>query len=125
MADRYVKIKRSKGGHYWTFAKINDAKVAVLIDTGASIIALSYEDAERAGLNPFRLKYDKKLYTANGIARAAEVMIRQVVINSIIVRDVEGVVMPKGAMRGTLLGMSFLNRLTSFSFERGVLHLEE
>lgn len=125
MADRWIKIERSKGGHYWTFAQINDAKVAVLIDTGASGIALSYEDAERAGLHPFRLKFDKKVYTANGPVWVAEVNLRQVVIETIIVRDVRGFVMPKGRMRGTLLGMSFLNRLTSFSFERGVLVLEE
>ena len=125
LADRWVKIKRSKHGQYVTYAKINDAKVIALIDTGASSIALSYEDAENAGLHPFRLKFDRRVRTANGIARAAQVTIRLVVVDTIIMRDVEGLVMPKGAMRGTLLGMSFLNRLTAFSFERGVLHLEE
>ena len=125
MADRYVKINRSKHGHYITYAQINDAKVIALIDTGATDIALSYEDAERAGLHPFRLKFDKRVYTANGIAKVAKVNLRRVIVDKIIVHDVDGVVMPKGAMRGVLLGMSFLNRLTSFSFDRGVLHLEE
>lgn len=125
MADRWVKIKRSKYGHYITHAQINDAKVIALIDTGASVIALSYEDAESAGLHPFRLKFDQPMRTANGIAKAARVRLGRVIVDKIIMRDVEGVVMPKGAMRGTLLGMSFLNRLTAFSFDRGVLHLEE
>ncbi len=125
LADRYVKINRSKYGHYVTYAKINDAKVIALIDTGATDIALSYEDAERAGLHPFRLKFDKRVYTANGITKVAQVNLKRVIVDKIIVYNVDGVVMQKGAMRGVLLGMSFLNRLTSFSFERGVLHLEE
>ncbi|MGI9462348.1 MAG: retropepsin-like aspartic protease family protein, partial [Aestuariivirgaceae bacterium] len=68
LANRWVEIGPSKYGHFITRIDINGAQVAALIDTGASVVALSYEDAERAGLNPFRLKFDRKVSTANGIA---------------------------------------------------------
>ena len=126
LADRYVKIKRSKYGHYVTYIRVNDAKVVALVDTGASDISLTYEDAEKAGLHPFRMKFNKRYYTANGIAYGAQVKLRQVIVDDkIIMRDVKGSVMQKGASRVSLLGMSFLNRLTAFSFDRGTLILEE
>ncbi len=126
LADRYVKIKRSKYGHYLTYVEVNDAKIVALVDTGASDFSLTYEDAEKAGLHPFRLKFNKRYYTANGVAYGAEVQLRQVVVDGrIIMRDVKGSVMQKGASRISLLGMTFLNRLTSFSFDRGTLVLEE
>lgn len=125
LANRWVEIGPSKYGHFITRIKINGAKVAALIDTGASVVALSYEDAERAGLNPFRLKFDRKVSTANGITHAAEVTLDLVVVEGISVTNVDGMVMRKGAMRGTLLGMSFLRRLSGFRVERGTLYLED
>ena len=123
--SRWVEIDASKYGHYITRAKINGAKVAALIDTGASVVAMSYEDAERAGLNPSRLSFDQKVGTANGISSAATVMLDRVVVEGISVRNVEGLVMRRGAMRGTLLGMSFLHRLSDFRIARGTLYLED
>ncbi|NNE24257.1 MAG: TIGR02281 family clan AA aspartic protease [Rhizobiales bacterium] len=125
MANRLVGIGPSQYGHYITRANINGVKVAALIDTGASVVALSYEDAERAGLNPLRLKFDRRVRTANGIANAAPVTLSQVVVEGILVKNVEGMVMRKGAMRGTLLGMSFLRRLQGFRLEHGTLYLED
>ncbi|MGI9464557.1 MAG: retropepsin-like aspartic protease family protein [Aestuariivirgaceae bacterium] len=125
MGSRWVEIGASKYGHYVTRVSINGAKVWALVDTGASAVAMSYEDAERAGLNPFRLKFSSKIRTANGVTRAARGNLKQVVVEGITVTDVEGMVMRKGAMRGTLLGMSFLRRLNGFRVEQGVLYLEE
>jgi aspartyl protease family protein len=62
--------------------------------------------------------------TANGQAMAARVTLRRVEIDGVRVDDVEGMVMPEGAMRGSLLGMSFLSRLSGFKVEDGVLHLK-
>ena len=125
IGSRWVEIGASQYGHYITRVDINGAKVAALIDTGASVVALSYEDAERAGLNPFRLKFDRRVSTANGVTKAAPVTLDLVVIEGIAVKNVEGMVMRKGAMRGTLLGMSFLRRLSGFRVERGTLYLED
>jgi aspartyl protease family protein len=112
-----TELKAVNNGHFVTSADINNRTVQVLVDTGASVVALSFEDAEKVGLNV-------GVSTANGLAKAARVMLREVEIDNVRVSDVQGLVMPKGAMRGTLLGMSFLSRLQSFSVEDGRLILK-
>ena len=124
MGTQWVEIGPSQYGHYIARAAINGASVAAMVDTGASVVALSYEDAERAGLKPDELKFNRPVSTANGIARAAAVNLDTIVVEGIAVKDVEGLVMRKGAMRGTLLGMSFLRRLHGFKVEGGILHLD-
>lgn len=115
---------KAVGGHYFVSADINNRAVEVLVDTGASAVALSYEDAEKVGLRPRNLNFDVPVSTANGITKAASVTLREVDINGVRVSDVQGLVLPKGAMRGTLLGMSFLSRLQRFSVDDGVLTLK-
>jgi clan AA aspartic protease (TIGR02281 family) len=120
-----TELKADGRGHFVADARIDGTGIAVLVDTGASVVALSYEDAEAANLKPHTLAFDQPVATANGKAQAARVTLRRVEVNGVMVRDVQGLVMPKGAMRGTLLGMSFLSRLDSFSVEDGVLTLKD
>jgi aspartyl protease family protein len=112
-------------GHFITMAEIEHTPIMVLVDTGASVVALSYEDAEHAGLAPRTLTYDVPINTANGRVEAARVVLDRVEIGNVLVRDVEGVVLPRGAYEGTLLGMSFLNKLSRFKVENGTLFLDE
>ncbi len=119
-----TQLNAGTNGHYVTQADINNRAVNVLVDTGASTVALSYEDAEKVGLRPNTLKFDVPVSTANGIGKAAHVVLREVEIDNVRVSDVEGMVLQKGALRGTLLGMSFLSRLRSFSVENGKLVLK-
>lgn len=112
-------------GHFVTTAEIEHTTIKVLVDTGASAVALSYEDAEEAGLSPRTLTYDVPVSTANGTVDAARVVLDRVEIGNVLVRDVEGIVLPKGAYDGTLLGMSFLNKLSRFKVEDGTLYLDE
>ena len=120
----FTELKAVENGHFVTNADVNNTSISVLVDTGASAVALSYEDAEAVGLHPSRLTYDVPVMTANGAANAARVTLEKVEIDSVRVRDVEGFVMPEGAMRGSLLGMSFLSKLSSFKVEDGVLTLK-
>jgi aspartyl protease family protein len=120
---RISELKADARGHFVTDARIDGAKISVLVDTGATVVALSYEDAERVNLRPRSLDYDVPVMTANGTTNAARVTLRRVEIAGVEVRDVEGLVLPEGAMDGTLLGMSFLSKLRSFSVEDGVLTL--
>jgi aspartyl protease family protein len=125
MAARVVEIRAGDHGHYVTTATIDHMPVMVLVDTGASKVALSYEDAERIGLKPFALSFDQPVATANGIVEAAVVTLDRVEVENVVVHDVAGMVLPQGAMRGTLLGMSFLNRLSGFRISDGTLYLEQ
>lgn len=118
-------LKADERGHFIARADIEGAPLNVLVDTGASAVALSYEDAAQAGLHPLSLRYDVPVATANGQARAAHVTLRRVEIDRVLVRDVDGLVLPQGAMNGTLLGMTFLSRLRSFKVEDGILMLED
>jgi aspartyl protease family protein len=125
IANVSTELKADRRGHYFTDAEIDGTTVKVMVDTGASAVALSYEDADDVGLRPRTLDFDVPVGTANGVVNAARVSLRRVEIDGIEVRDVEGLVLPEGVLEGTLLGMSFLSRLRSFKVEDGVLYLED
>jgi aspartyl protease family protein len=117
-----ARLKMS-GGHFVTHAEINGSRIRVLVDTGATAVALSHRDAAKAGFRPEDLDFDVPVSTANGIVKAARVTIERIEVGSILVEDIDGMVLPKGALSGSLLGMSFLSRLDSFEVKDGVLHL--
>ncbi|MEP6827065.1 MAG: TIGR02281 family clan AA aspartic protease [Aestuariivirga sp.] len=119
-----TEIKGGQNGHYVIDASINSQRITVLVDTGASVVALSYDDAERVGLHPHSLTYDVPVATANGATKAARAKLSKVEIDNVRVDDVDALVMPQGALEGTLLGMSFLSRLSSFKSENGTLTLK-
>jgi aspartyl protease family protein len=120
-----TEIKADERGHFITKAEIDGSDITVMVDTGASVIALSYEDADDIGLRPGSLTYDTPVMTANGQINAARVTLRRVEIDGVRVRDVAGMVLPAGSMSGSLLGMSFLSYLRSFRVEDGLLRLED
>jgi aspartyl protease family protein len=119
-----TELKAGDGGHYFVRAAINNTNINVLVDTGASVVALSYEDADKAGLHPRNLDYKIQVSTANGVVNAARVKLDRVEIDNVRVDDVDAMVLPEGALKGTLLGMSFLSKLSSFKSEDGVLTLK-
>lgn len=120
-----TELKANHGGHFITDADINGTAVKVLVDTGATAVALSYEDAQDVGLRPSSLEYNVPVSTANGVAQAAHVKIDRIMIDSVKVEDVDALVLPEGALEGTLLGMTFLSRLGSFKVEDGVLYMKD
>lgn len=119
-----TELKAGNQGHYLIKAKINRTDIEVMVDTGASVVALSYEDAQSAGLHPNTLDFNTSVSTANGTVNAARTKLDRVEIDTVRVDDVEAMVLPKGALKGTLLGMSFLSKLDSFKSEDGVLTLK-
>ncbi len=111
-----VEITRSAGGEFAVDASINGAGVPMLVDTGASSVVLTHADAQAAGLPVDFLSYDVPVDTANGRARAAAVVLDNIIVGGIVERRVPALVSPPGALRSSLLGMSFLSRLDSFVF---------
>lgn len=120
-----VEIKAASNGHFNTAAEINGRSVDVMVDTGATMVALSYEDAERAGIYLNSSDFTRAVSTANGVARIAPVTLDRVSIGDITVRDVPAAVAEPGRLKTSLLGMSFLSRLSRFDMRSGVLVLEE
>jgi aspartyl protease family protein len=119
-----TELRAGNMGHYRVKASINHANIEVMVDTGASVVALSYEDAQATGLRPNTLSFDSPVSTANGVVYAAKVKLSRVEIDTVRVENVDAMVLPKGALNGTLLGMSFLSKLDSFKSEDGVLTLK-
>lgn len=111
---RSVEVTRPREGDFMIRAEINGAKVAMLVDTGASSVVLSAEAAKAAGLPVQLLKYDVPIETANGRSRAASVVIDRITIGGIVERKVPALVSSPGDLKTSLLGMSFLKRLDSF-----------
>jgi aspartyl protease family protein len=120
-----VELRAGSHGHFETPAEINGRRVEVLVDTGASLIALTYEDAERAGIYVKDSDFTQRTQTANGIARAAPIMLDRVTIGDITVRNVQASVSERGRQHMTLLGMTFLSRLSRTEMRKGTLVLYE
>lgn len=120
-----VEIEAARNGHFHTEAEINGRDIEVMIDTGATMVSLSYEDAERAGLFLNRGDFTRGVSTANGLARVAPVTLDRVSIGDITVRNVPATVAEPGRLRTSLLGMSFLGRLSRFDLRSGMLVLQE
>jgi aspartyl protease family protein len=120
-----VELRAGSHGHFEARAEINGRPVEVMVDTGASLIALTYEDAERAGIYVKDSDFTQRTQTANGVARAAPVMLDRVTIGDITVRNVRASVAERGRLHMTLLGMTFLSRLSRTEMRKGTLVLYE
>jgi len=120
-----VILHKRSNGHFEARVMINGQPIDMLIDTGASTIALSQEDAERVGIIPENLTYSMTVLTANGRARAAPVELGSVAIGPIKRRDVEASVAEAGKLDQSLLGMSFLETLGSMQMQTDELRLRD
>jgi aspartyl protease family protein len=115
-------IAKASDGHYWASAEVNGARVRFLVDTGATAVALTAADARRLGLDLSRLDFAYRVVTAGGEARAAAVKLASVDVGGAKVADVDALVIDKG-LDTSLLGMTYLGRLTSFQATRQALIL--
>ena len=109
-----VEIARGGGGGFSVATQVNGARIAMVLDTGASAVVLTQEAARAAGLPLEVLNYSVNVETANGRARAAPVTLDRVSIGGITERSVPALIAQPGQLRTNLLGMSFLNRLESW-----------
>lgn len=122
---RNVVLKADATGHYFTSASVNGRPINVLVDTGATIVALSAEDADRVGVRLRASDFTGRVSTANGTARVARITLDRVEIGGITVRDVAATVSEPGVLKTSLLGMSFLSRLERVDMRQGTLSLVE
>ena len=108
-----ASITKSADGHYWTQADVDGHAVNFLVDTGATAVALTGDDAKRMGIDVAGLDYAYKVETANGDAHAARVNLASVAVAGARVNNVEAYVLDHG-LPTSLLGMSYLGRLSAF-----------
>lgn len=100
-------------GHFFVDARVNGALIHFLVDTGATVVALTPDDARAAGVLNGMLNYTLPVQTADGIAHAAPVTLREIVLGQSSEQEVPAIIMEKPATL-SLLGMSFLRR---FNYE--------
>ncbi len=105
-----VTLNADSRGHFVTTAMINGATVRVLVDTGASLISMSSNDARRLGIN-YEAGQRTFSSTANGVVPTYRVKLDEVRLGDITVNNVDGMVHAGNALPIVLLGMSFLNRM--------------
>ncbi len=108
-----AQIARSADGHYWAEADIDGRAVRVLVDTGASVVALTRQDAQRLGLHLSPSDFTQTVETASGPVKAAPVELDHVAVSGARVNKVRALVVEQG-LPHSLLGMSYLGRLSAF-----------
>ena len=119
---RTVQITESEGGSFLTTGEVDGVRVRFAVDTGASDVVLSRDDAERIGVDTSALHYNEQTETANGPGRSAAILVKSLAVGPIVFRDIP-VAVNQAPMDTSLLGMSFLRRMKSFEFRGRTLTL--
>ncbi len=109
----------SRGNQFFLTGTINGNQINFLVDTGATYVSLSAEDAQRLGFDLAKLNWNKAMQTANGVTHNAQVTLGDVRLDRIVQYNVPAIVMRQSGI--SLLGMSFLSRLRSWQISNGVL----
>jgi len=117
-------IDREDDGHFWTRADVNGTQVKFMVDTGASIVALTYFDAQRLGLKPEELAFDSEIRTAGGITYGAPVTLASIRIGKVKIENVNAVILSNG-LEQSLLGMTFLGELDSYEVRQGQMIIRQ
>ncbi|KPP88576.1 MAG: aspartyl protease family protein [Rhodobacteraceae bacterium HLUCCO07] len=117
-----ITLPRDRDGHYYVTAEVNGSPVRFTVDTGATEIVLSREDAQSAGIDTESLSYVGRAFTANGEVRTAPVRLDSIGIGAIRDDRVMAYV-NDGDMSGSLLGMRYLNRYSKIEITDGSLTL--
>jgi aspartyl protease family protein len=123
IAEGTIEVPRGRDGHYHLTLDINGVPVDFIVDTGATDMVLSLEDARAVGIDPDRLIFSGRAMTANGVVGTAPVRLAEVTLGPIVDRNVRAVV-NEGELFGSLLGMGYLQRFDRISIENDRLFLE-
>jgi aspartyl protease family protein len=117
-----TRVPLASDGHYWVRATINGTRAAFLVDTGATITAVSTETAKRAGLEPRAGGIPVRMQTANGSVAAELTSIDELRFGSVAARGLDAVIAPNIGPTN-VLGMNLLSRLASWRVENGEMVL--
>ena len=120
--DGRVEVPKGPDNHFHLTLYINTVAVDFLVDTGATQVVLTREDARRVGLDPDTLAYIHTAFTANGEVRTAPVWLDRVELGDIVDTRIRASV-NGGDMNGSLLGMSYLSRFESIEIRNNMLIL--
>lgn len=119
------RLYADRDGHYRARARLDGRTFDVMVDTGATIVALTWSTGLDLGLVRPGTAMDAPMQTANGRVMGKRVTIPRLEVEGLAVASVDAVVLPQGALSVNLLGMSFLSKLRRFEFAQNTLLLEQ
>jgi aspartyl protease family protein len=117
-----TRVPLSRDGHFWLQAEVNGHPARFLVDTGATLTAVSSQTAEAAGLEPRDTGLPVRVQTANGAVAAHMTSIDELRFGNVAARGIDAIIAPNLG-RTNVLGMNLLTRLASWRVEGGTLIL--
>ena len=117
-----VRLGRARDSHFYADTDVDGARIRMLVDSGASVVALTRRDAEAIGIDVDRLPIGGSANTAGGVVPLRPVMLDRIDIDGIEVRRVQAAVIDAD-MGVSLLGQSFLSRLNAVNVEGDTMTL--
>ncbi|MFT6536313.1 MAG: aspartyl protease family protein [Loktanella salsilacus] len=117
-----ITLPRQSDGHFYARLDVNGQPITFMVDTGATQVVLTQDDAQQAGIDTDALRYLGQASTANGVVRTAQVTLGQVTLSDVTLADVPAVV-NEGQMDGSLLGMTYLRNFSNIQIKDDALIL--
>lgn len=117
-----VRLRMAPDGHFWATVALDGAERRMLVDSGATVTALSERTAREAGLKPPAMPVPMLIRTANGTVTARTAEVEELRLGAIVAREL-GVVVSPAFGEVDVLGMNFLSRLKSWRVEGRTLIL--
>lgn len=118
-----MRFYRANDGHFHIEARVNGQWVRFMVDTGASDVMLTPEAARSLGFHPESLEFSKTYNTANGQVKGAPILLQRFQVGELLLENLPASV-NGAAMRHSLLGMRFFNRLAGFQVQKEVLTIQ-
>jgi aspartyl protease family protein len=112
-------------GVYRTVAQVNNRSLGVMLDTGTPLVILQYAEAERLGLRPERLTFDARIPVADRNVTAAKLVLPSVRIDDVELFNVKAAIAEAGALETSIIGLSFLSRLSAAALIDGQFYLRK
>jgi aspartyl protease family protein len=124
-AGSRAELALAADGLFRGTAIFNGSPVAIMVDTGASLVLLRYEDAKAIGLDVSALEFNVPVTTAAGNTTVARTVFEEIQLGDILVKNVPGSVAAPGSLQSNLLGMSFLQALSQTVIQGNRLILQK
>jgi aspartyl protease family protein len=119
---RETRVPMAPDGHFWLRATVDGVPANFLVDTGATLTAVSAETAERIGLEPREAGIPVRMQTANGSVIAQLTTIDELSFGNVAARGIDAIIAP-GLGPTNVIGMNVLSRLASWRVEGRTLIL--